>query len=191
MDAANRRGGRESTGIGHSFGMTRYSPRWPTPGVVFILLVFATVLILRIWFHPVSLGGEEIPKFSDPQRSAVAVTLEMNKLVISLASLIFGAVGSLVFAKEAGLRVHDRADVMLVVLTVFAAGLSIYFSYATYDKLAEMLSNQFLDLNGPILSQPRIGQIYSLTVSVACLGVLVIRLITSEPAQEDDDAFDQ
>jgi hypothetical protein len=172
--------------------MASYSPRWFTPGVAFILLVLATALTLSIWFHPKTLGGVETPKFTDPQKNAVAVTLEMNKLVISLASLVFGAVGTLVFAKEGGTRIRARADIMLIVLTVFAAGLSIYFSYVTYDKLVEMLSNQFLDLNGPLLSQPRAGQIYSLTLSVACLGMLVVRLITSEPAnEENDDALDE
>jgi len=168
--------------------MTTSRPWWRSPSLSFVLLVLVTGICLRIWFHPTSIGGTQIEKFSDPQKNAVAVTLEMNKLVISLASLVFGAVGSLLFSKDQGARVWRGADVALVVFTVFLAALAIYFSYTTYDKLVEMLSNEFLDLNGAILAQPRAGQVYSLTLSVVCLGILVIRLITGQsPAEEAND----
>lgn len=136
-------------------------------------------MLLAMFFHPAAIGGEQVEKFSDPQKQALGVALEMNKLVVSLATLVFGAVGALVFTKDGAPRVTTSAGRAFVVLTLYFAALAIYFSYVAYDKLVEMLSNEFIDLNSDLLAEPRRLQVYALTASVVLLGMLVISILTA------------
>ena len=150
--------------------------RWfLSPTITFVGLA-TVVVVVFVSVAPkltMPVGGVELGKLKDSQDRALAITLEMNKLVISLATLIFGAVAALVLGKDS-VRTLDHVQVTLALLALLGASAALYFSYLTYDKLVEMLSNQFLDLNDEAILLPRALQIDSLGVAVVMLAGLFL-----------------
>jgi hypothetical protein len=144
--------------------------------LISISFVIVIVVLLQL-VNPKQVGGVSVDKLNDPQKRAIEVTLEMNKLVISLATLVFGAIGTLAFTADGGPKVEDAIEKAFVIATLSFSAAAIYFSYLVYDKLVEMLSNSFLDLNGDLLAIPRRLQVNCLTLAVLCLGVLVIHIL--------------
>jgi hypothetical protein len=154
--------------------------RWfVTPTTVFVGLATLGVLIFLSVAPQLKtpIGGAELSKLRDSQERALGITLEMNKLVISLATLIFGAVAALVLGKE-DVRRLDDVQIALALATLLGASSALYFSYLTYEKLVEMLSNNFLELNDDALLLPRQLQIDSLGVAVVMLAGLFLAIVS-------------
>jgi hypothetical protein len=145
-----------------------------TPSMFFVALTLAVEISMLLWFNPPGAQGALVQRLPEIQKSALETTVEMNKLVLSLASLVFGAAGVLSVSKERGVAAVPLPGRLLLVLTLASAGLSIYFSYVVYDKLVEMLSNNFLDLNASLVLIPRRLQIDSLGLAVFFLGLLFV-----------------
>ena len=155
------------------------------PTLAYLLLIVATTVALQ-FYHPTgSPAVVAVKSLSAPQKEAIAVTLEMNKLVISLATLVFGAVGTLVFVGDGRIRISGRFQNTLVVATLFFASSALYFSYVTYDKIVEMLSNEFFDLNSELLASPRRLEVDGLTLSVVGLGLLLVTILMPPEGHRD------
>jgi hypothetical protein len=128
-------------------------------------------------------GGPELGPLKDHQQQALAITLEMNKLVISLGSLILGAVGAIVVGKE-DFRALNRLQIVLALTTLLGATSALFLSYVVYDRLVEMLSNKFLALNDGAMLFVRSIQVDTLGISVVALAGLFVSMV-SKPRMED------
>jgi hypothetical protein len=161
-----------------------------SPSVVF--LIFATVLvILFVSFIPELIppkGGPELHKLPDAARQSIAITLEMNKFAITLATLIFGAVGTLVVGKD-NLKELTKPQIALALLTLLASSAALYFSYIVYDRLVVMLSHNFLKLSDKAITLPRTLQINALGVAVVMLAALFLSIFSQHaPPKEESHA---
>jgi hypothetical protein len=148
-----------------------------------VFLALASILVIAF----VSMTPEMVPPKGGPplkpptkaKWEALAIALEMNKLVVSLAGLIFGAVGALVVSKDGVARLDTRQNI-LAMLTLLNSSAAIYFSYVTYDKLMVSLSNNFLELHDKALRWPRLFQLNSLGLAVVTLAALFLTFSVSK-----------
>lgn len=130
---------------------------------VFILLsllvcfVVVDYLVSRLPFAEPRLKGD-IDKVQEKQ---IDIYVEMNKQLLTLASLVIAGAG----LKLQGLTAVGRARRTLIVSMIMAA-LSIYAGYQSYDKLVWMLNSSFFNLNTPLLYVLRVLQFWSFVGSL-------------------------
>jgi hypothetical protein len=108
------------------------------------------------------------------QEHSLSVLEEMNKLLISLALLIIGALGGLILNKKYSYTDHDNWTNLMLLLTLLFAVLSIYFGYILYYKLVEMLSNNMFDASSELLTVPQRYQFFLFLLSIISISLFMI-----------------
>jgi hypothetical protein len=127
-----------------------------------------------------------VDDLSSLQEHSLSVLEEMNKLLISLALLIVGAVGGLILNKKYSFTDYDLWTNLLLLLTVFFAVLSIYFGYILYYKLVEMLSNNMFDASSDSLTVPQRYQFFLFLLSVISISLFMLNNLLSGPKNKPD-----
>jgi hypothetical protein len=157
--------------------------RQHSPTIVFIIIAVAGWFLIR-GFQPAEHGAHKPTLMTAADTKGLDLTTEMNKLVITLASLVLAGVGKLVVSEgKDGRRPVDLNGLsvrMLLAATVLLAMSALYFSYFVYDKLVEMLAAGFLDLNSDLILSPRTAQVDCLLAAVFTLGLAVISSLARE-----------
>ncbi len=139
-----------------------------------IATVAGAVILIYALVHPPPTVSEELTELTELQEKAVDIMLEMNKMAISIALLIFTGFGILLTSDRPLFSFDNGLQRILATLSLAAATVSLFAGYVLYDKLIEMLSNSFLDLGGPLLLYPRELQIDSLLLSVVLLAATLL-----------------
>jgi hypothetical protein len=115
-----------------------------------------------------------VENLSSLQENSLSVLQEMNKLLISLALLIIGALGGLILNKKYSYTDHDIWTNVMLLLTLIFAVLSIYFGYILYYKLVEMLSNNMFDSSSELLTVPQRYQFFLFLLSIISISLFMI-----------------
>ncbi len=143
------------------------------------LKLILTLGLLLLVFWGVDHAISKWVRFAEPilrgdlsslQGKQIDIYVEMNKQLLTLASLVFAGVGlyfNLYLKNGVTLRKRDRN---ILVGTMLLAAFSIYTGYLSYDKIVWMLSMRIFNLDTPLLYWFRTLQFWSFVASILFFG---------------------
>jgi hypothetical protein len=100
--------------------------------------------------------------------------VEMNKLMTTLATLTFGALGAFTL-KRYELHSPPSGQVIRAVLSAVFCGFSLYAGYVSYETLVWMLHNGFFNLFNPHILWPTRMQFWTFIAAIWLLLEFVYR----------------
>lgn len=95
----------------------------------------------------------------------IEIYVEMTNQLLTLATLVFAGAGLSFKEKREKSNLTPRGQHLLLG-TMLLGAFSIYIGYLSYDKMVWMLSQQFFNLNTPILYWARALQFWSFISSI-------------------------
>lgn len=153
---------------------------WIEVAFALVLVVAVAWLGHRMQSKPAMLPapdtGAEAGSLSDSQKEALKIFGELEKLLLSLTSLLIGGVVTIV-AKDGLLRPPPPRPARLLLIATFAAAASsLYFGYFFYVRLLEILEYGYFSVNAEQLSDPLAWQ-YRLFMA-AVLGLAAFTMLS-------------
>lgn len=108
---------------------------------------------------------------------AIPVITEAVKLMISLATLVFGGIGLLIFREKGQVRCQSKIEVYLMIACLVAAALGIYYSFATYLYIVEFLDLGVYRFALDPLQDSLMRSYYCVAFAVFLLGIWFVQRI--------------
>src|SRR6266850_395773 len=138
--------------------------------VCVLVIVGGLLAFQQYYVEKLPFVGEEVTKLSSLQEKQFELFLEMNHLLVTLATLALGGIGAFVFNRYKSGKVPTAQTAFAILSWVFA-GLSLFAGYLAYEKVIWMLKYKFFDLSNPRISWVSRVQFWSFIVSLLFLGV--------------------
>jgi glucan phosphoethanolaminetransferase (alkaline phosphatase superfamily) len=145
--------------------------------VLFVGFVLVNRFIAYKTFHGVV--GVVTDHLSNLQEKELDEFLEMNKLLAVLASVIFGAIGAIVFHRYRDNVVPRNQWRRAVGCSVFSA-ISLGLSYTLYERISVMLRSHFFDLTNPLIVWTSSLQFWTFLLSVFLFADFTYRALRRE-----------
>lgn len=145
---------------------------WIELGLVAVLVGLGLWLGIALDRQPgvIPLGKAPGADLTGSQEQAIGVIKEMEKLLLSLAGLLIAGVTAIV-AKDGILRpAPPRPARLLLLATLVAAALSMYFGYFTQSRLVELLGQDSFSASAKQIWSPLRWQYRFFLSAVGCLG---------------------
>lgn len=117
-----------------------------------------------------SFSSEKIADLAKLQEKQLDLFLEMNHLLVTLATLALGGIGAFVFNRYKTGSVPAGQRGRAIASWIFAA-LSLLSGYVSDERVIWMLSNKFFDLSNPQIVWASRGQFWFFVLSLFCLGL--------------------
>jgi len=139
----------------------------PRPAFYGTSIVLAALVALFQWymFHYGKLPAEvEVQVLSQLQEKELAAFLDMNRLLVTLATTLLGATGFLLTANRK--TNQSFREFWAVAGCGISVGLSLYFGYEAYIGILWMLKNTFFDLDNPAILWSRYAHFYTFLLGV-------------------------
>ncbi len=117
-----------------------------TPLIV-ALVVVAACIYLRFKLNPGFVNFEDIKPdtgLSEVQKQVISMVSELNRYLISLGTLMFGAIGFFLTKYRQDIRVNRVGPAFLISLALL--GLVHYYAFRVYTQLTAELSQKTLAL---------------------------------------------
>jgi hypothetical protein len=111
----------------------------------------------------------EISSLTPLQEKQFQLFLEMNHLLVTLATLVLGGAGAFVFNRYKTSRVASGQIARAVQTWVFS-GFSVYCGYLAYEKVLWMLKFSFFNLDNPLVRWASRAQFWLFAISLVFLG---------------------
>jgi hypothetical protein len=141
---------------------------WPELLGVAALLIVSVLLTLGVG-HTGIIVPDHATSLKESTKETLALMEEMNKLLLSLSSLLIAAVVALVF-KEGQLRLpRTRFGLVHLFLVFYTAAFSMYFGFVLYVHMLEMTDKGVFSAANPSVQQPLEWEYYLFLISVALL----------------------
>jgi hypothetical protein len=137
--------------------------------IALIVLIAALLTFQYYYVEKLPFVGDEVTTLDALQEKQFQLFLEMNHLLVTLASLTLGAIGAFVFNRYKSGKL-PTAQIALAVFSWLFAGLSLLAGYLAYEKVIWMLKNKFFDLSNPQISWVTRGQFWFFIASLFFLG---------------------
>jgi hypothetical protein len=152
-------------------------PRYPWLELVGIVALLAVSLL---WALGVGQTGTIVPGpttlLKDSAKETLSLMEEMNKLLLSLASLLIAAIVALVF-KEGQLALpRTRLGLVHIFLAFYTAAFSMYFGFVLYAHMLEMTDQGAFSATNPSVQEPLRSQYY---LFLASLVLLILRALVA------------
>jgi hypothetical protein len=146
---------------------------------VAILVVATVVLIFELQLQSgAQVYGEQVDRLTEVQEKQLEAFLNMNGLLITLATALLGAIGFLMG------RGRKPTHLWAGFGSAICAMLSLYFGYQAYQDLLFMFQHNTFDLLTTLIERDRHAHFYTLLLGV----VLFADFAFHELSQEDGDA---
>jgi len=112
---------------------------------------------------------------------------EMNKLLITFATLTVGAIGGFIVNRD---KTHPLKSPQLrqAALSWFFCVLSLYFGYLSYQQGTFLLKHGVFDAFTPRLWWPARGQFWSYLICLILFGDFIYTLIRDRETENQEDA---
>lgn len=157
--------------------------------LTFLVLVVGLYLVtLFVQVAPPIIPGE--PTFSDAQKNAITVLIEMNKLLISLALLVSGGTATLMLKAQESIGAFRRGDRTLLLLSVVCNALSLSLGFQLYFRMLEMLSEKGFVAGAKMLRVVQQEQYYAFLGGVVFVAIVVVRRLDPDTGGRDEDRND-
>jgi hypothetical protein len=132
------------------------------------ILAFVAVLVVSSYLYvgQAPIIEERLQNLTDFQLQQLEFFRQQMNLLITIATLIIGGVGALIFHfyRTSATIAQQRWALVSCLL----AGLSLYFGYVTYDATLWMLEGPFFNLSNIVIRVPSILQVATSAVSILC-----------------------
>lgn len=128
-------------------------------------VIAALILLQQFYINPALYHSPVITSLSPLQDKQFQLFVEMNHLLVTLATLSVGAIGAFIFNRYKSSK-PSTYQIGLAVLSWVLAGLSLFSGYVAYEKVIWMLQNSFFDLSTPLVAWPNRLQFWFLTASL-------------------------
>jgi hypothetical protein len=130
------------------------------------------VFVLSYAFQPQF--DKSLPIESSPGDRGLSIVVEMGKLIVTLATLVYAGLGLLVFYKNGQLKSTSVLERFLIVACLLTAGVSVYGVFAMYFYAAEQAEfGAFSFSSAPIFVSLSVAY-YSLLAAVFTLGLWLV-----------------
>jgi hypothetical protein len=147
----------------------------------FALVALLVLVALQQVFSQLSFTSEEVTSLNTLQEKQLEVFVDMNKLLITLATLSLGGIGAFVLNRYKSQEM-PWYQVWRVVASWVFCGLSLYCGVLTNEKLIWMLQNGFFDLTNPRILWVYRSQFWTLAAAIFFLADFFYRGLRKEPA---------
>jgi hypothetical protein len=151
-----------------------------------IILFPATSIALLVWIE----GSFAPPAFAvslstltEPQKQALSFTQDLAKLFTGFAISLIGVVGFYLKLDRDVNEIRTRYTTVLVVVTIVAAVLSVFFGHLWMAKLRGQLVTNILDLEASELVWPERLQYVFFLASLIWSGMLVVDRELAKPEE--------
>jgi len=135
--------------------------------ITLAFIILGAVLILR---HDAVLTLNS--DFGEARKKALELIVEMDKLIISAALALIGGLAT--FTMAITRRSHYGAGVRAAMALSFGSAVySIYFGYALYSRVIELLAAQAFDPIAASLQRIEAAQYYSFLFSLGLFCIVV------------------
>src|SRR5690349_12462021 len=104
-------------------------------------------------------SSEKISDLAKLQEKQLDLFLEMNHLLVTLATLALGGIGAFVFNRYKTGVVPSGQTARAIASWIFSA-LSLFSGYTSDERVVWMLSNKFFDLSNPQIVWASRGQFW-------------------------------
>jgi hypothetical protein len=129
------------------------------------LAIAALIAFQQFYVNLAPYHAEEISSLNPLQEKEFQLFLEMNHLLVTLATLAVGAIGAFIFNRYKSSKPSSYQTV-LAVASWALAGFSLFAGYLAYGKVIWMLQNKFFDLSTPLVAWPNHLQFWFLIASL-------------------------
>jgi hypothetical protein len=126
-------------------------------------------------------GEERVEKLTELQSKQLDTFNENNKLLITLATALIGAITGFLLHREGNSRV-EAGDLRRAVAAWVFAALSLYFGHLTSRQITWMLQAQFFDLFHAAVLWPARAQFWTFFLSAILLADFVYRSVQRNQA---------
>jgi hypothetical protein len=145
--------------------------------VVFVVLfsVLAIFIYNHFFFSPLAGENPILTVLNDLQKETLSTLNEMDKLLISLSTALFGLIGYFALENHKSVGKIDKQYRLDLVLAFCAAALSIDFGYIFMEKWVELLSNGIFQPYDNLIILPHKLQIVSFLIALFFAGRFIYR----------------
>lgn len=139
--------------------------------IIFYSLIVVTLLLMTVDVSKLSIlipyVEGEIKDLTNLQKTQLEIFVASINLLISLSTLIFGAVSALLFNIYKRLK---RSQQLRLTVTCLLAGLSIYCGYLSHQAVLWMLGGPFFNLANTLVALPSQIQFVTFLASIVFVG---------------------
>jgi hypothetical protein len=108
---------------------------------IILFVVFAIFIYNHFFFNPLAGESPILTELNDLQKETLTTLNEMDKLLISLSTALFGLIGYFALGNYTSHNKIEKKYRLDLVLAFCCAALSIDFGYIFMEKWVELLSN--------------------------------------------------
>jgi hypothetical protein len=152
----------------------------------------AAAIVALIWiersFVPPAIAVS-LAALTEAQKQALSFTQDLAKFFTTFAISVIGVVGFYLKLDREAHRTRSTYTTLLVIATIIASIMSVFFGHLWMAKLRGQLVTNILDLQASELVWPERLQYLFFLASLIWSGMLVIDRETSPPSQEPKSAI--
>ena len=141
-----------------------------------MIVLLLAIVIPRFYLIHLKFSEEYIDEIKSIHQEQIEIFLEMCKLLITLSTLCFAAIGAVLFNLYKSKSVPSKQK-WRIILASCLAGFSIYFGYLSQETVILMLDSNFFNLSTNFVWLPTQFQFICFIASVFFLGDFIIRSI--------------
>lgn len=156
-------------------------PWWKT--IVVALAVFGTAAAV-FWLPGLDLAPPR--EFTPWDGEALDMLVEMNKLLLSLCSLLIGGLGVVIFKQEIP-SLWNHPLRLLLGLSLYCSCFSLYWGFVVYSRGLEMVEAQAFSSADPGLQSAQMAQFYSFLIALLLFSIVALRGQYGPPRPADND----
>jgi hypothetical protein len=139
------------------------------PAMIVFAALSMTIFVLSLLFHPDFEGPLEVG--TGPGDRGLSIVVEMGKLIVELATLVYVGLGFLVFYKNGQLRSASLPERLLIVACLLMAGMAVYGVFSMYFYAAEQAEHVAFSFSSAPIRVSLSVAYYSLLGAVFTLGL--------------------
>jgi hypothetical protein len=149
--------------------------------IVFAAMVWGMEVFLQ---NRPQVYGAFISELNPLQEKQLGAFLEMNRLLITLATALLGAIGFFLASTHKGH--YSPRQLWPAVLSALFVGISLYYGYRAYEDIVLMLQPPFptFDLDGYLISWDRYAHFFTFLLGVFFFADFAFHQLTKEDGRE-------
>jgi hypothetical protein len=149
---------------------------------VFVLALIGAAIAIRELFdlsEAIASGQTHVTELNELQEKQLELFNESNKLLTTLATVSFGALGALIFHRYKDQRL-PKSQIWRAMTASIALGFSLFAGYVAQERVLTMLDVGFFDLFNTSIYWPTQVQFWGFLTAALVLGLFVHADFTRE-----------
>ena len=145
--------------------------------IIIFIIVFST-FFFNHFIYDISPSPAPISTvLNDLQKESLNIIKKITELLITLATIIFGAIGIFVFQSYKSNKQLPKGQKIIAVIAFSLAALSIDFGYIYLEKWVELLANGIFVPFDPFITIPQTLQFCTFIISLLFWAIFILTVI--------------